>query len=493
MKNHADSHLLMALESTKVCVWRWSASTGTIVYNPENAGKVIGLPSESLPRSDEETLALIHPEDQSRVAEVFQRANEDGSNYEIEYRLIGPDQSITYIHETSQPEFDQAGQFIGNFGTWQNITERRRADEALRESERRLQAAAKMAKLGYFMWDLVKDRCVYCSEEYARIHGMSVEEYMTIVTTLESDSQWVHPDDRERFMAALKRSMERDETFELEYRILGEDGQVRHVREKEIFCEAKDGVYLMTEGTLQDITDIRQAEERLRRAQKMEAIGQLTGGLAHDFNNLLAVIQGNAELLARGAEMSDPRLQAIIRSTKRGGELTQRLLAFSRQQPLHPQSVDLAALMERISALLGPTLGEAIEIVTEHPSDLWFVLADPGQLEDALLNLAINARDAMPRGGKLTIECGNASPEEVHAAQNFGTVAGDYVVIAVSDTGEGMSDAVRERAFEPFFTTKEVGKGSGLGLSMVYGFAKQSGGHVTIDSELERGTTVRLF
>jgi PAS domain S-box-containing protein len=210
----------------------------------------------------------MHPNDRAREAEVFQQAIQEGSGHDIEYRLIGPHQSISYIHETSQPEFDQAGQFVGNFGTWQNITERRQAEEGLRESERRLRTATKMAKLGYFAWDLIEDRCTYCSEEYARVHGMSVEEYMASVTTLESDSQLVHPDDRARYNSALKEALEGRTPFELEYRILGADGQVRHVREREVLIEDKDGVDILSEGTVQDMTDIRNTEDKLHESEQ---------------------------------------------------------------------------------------------------------------------------------------------------------------------------------------------------------------------------------
>jgi PAS domain S-box-containing protein len=371
--------------------------------------------------------------------------------------------------------------------------DRARAEESLRESERRLQSAMQIAELGYFSWDLIEDRCIYCSEEYAAFHGMSVEEYMTSVTNLESDAEWVHPDDRARYDATLQTSFESGDSFELEYRILGKDGVVRYVRERETYNRLKDGVVATSEGTLQDITDVKKAEESLRQAQKMEMVGQLTGGLAHDFNNLLAVIQGNAELLAEDLETDDPMVESIIRASKRGEELTQRLLAFSRQQSLRPQSIDVAELTTGMSTLLKRTLGGTIEIATHRSSDLWPIMADPGQLENALLNLAINARDAMPEGGTLTIECVNASLDEDSVAQNPEGVVGDYVVLAVSDTGEGMSEEVQKHACEPFFTTKEVGKGSGLGLSMIYGFAKQSGGYMSLYSELGRGTTVKLY
>ncbi len=242
-----------------------------------------------------------------------------------------------------------------------------------------------------------------------------------------------------------------------------------------------------------DVTARAEAEEKLRQAQKMEAIGKLTGGIAHDFNNLLAVIMGNAELILSRSPGSDARAKVIVRAAKRGAELTRRLLAYARQQPLRPRTTDVRTLVAGVSDMLGRVLGETIRIEVRTAANLWNVLADPGQIEDAILNLAINARDAMPSGGKLTIECANAPLYGDRLAEFPEAVAGDYVALAVIDTGNGMTREVQARAFEPFFTTKAVGQGSGLGLSMVYGFAKQSGGHVTIDSDVGKGTTVRIY
>ena len=257
--------------------------------------------------------------------------------------------------------------------------------------------------------------------------------------------------------------------------------------------KSRRGGGMVLTAMLRDVTELKDAERRLRQAQKMEAVGQLTGGVAHDFNNLLAVIQGNAEFLADEVGQDNPMTQAILRATTRGSELTQRLLAFSRQQPLRPQAVDLAALVGGVSVLLARTLGETITIETVTAPGLWVVSADPGQVENALLNLAINARDAMPDGGRLTIECQNTALDEAYVTSNPEALAGEYSVLAVMDTGTGMSAEVQAHAFEPFFTTKEVGKGSGLGLSMIYGFAKQSGGHIAIYSEEGMGTTVKLY
>ncbi|MGO8915674.1 MAG: PAS domain S-box protein [Stellaceae bacterium] len=247
---------------------------------------------------------------------------------------------------------------------------------------------------------------------------------------------------------------------------------------------------------LRDTTERRRIEEQLRQSQKMEAIGQLTGGVAHDFNNLLTVIMGNLDNLQHhlpdNAE-AKRMAEAIMRAAGRAATLTHRLLAFARRQPLEPKPIDANKLVAGMSDLLRRSLGEGIVIETVLGGGLWRTLADPNQLENALLNLAVNARDAMAQGGKLTLETANAFLDESYAETNQDLAPGQYVLIAVSDTGSGMTREVAERAFEPFFTTKEVGQGTGLGLPQVFGFVKQSGGHVKIYSEPGEGTTVKLY
>ncbi len=247
---------------------------------------------------------------------------------------------------------------------------------------------------------------------------------------------------------------------------------------------------------LEDVTEAKRTQELLAQAHKMEAVGQLTGGVAHDFNNLLTVILGNAGMLIDDVPADSPlrgAAQMIEDAALRGAELTQRLLAFSRQQPLAPGGVDLNRLVEGLQKMLKRTIGEDIDIRLALGSDLPFALADSGQLENAILNLSINARDAMPNGGCLTIETASVFLDGNYAQQENDVKPGPYLMVAVSDNGTGMSPEVLERVFDPFFTTKEVGKGSVLGLSMVYGFAKQSGGHVKIYSEAGIGTTVKLY
>ena len=240
-----------------------------------------------------------------------------------------------------------------------------------------------------------------------------------------------------------------------------------------------------------------QAEEALRQAQKMETLGQLTGGVAHDFNNLLQIVSGNLEILQRNLPEGERRLRRAAENAARGAEraavLTQRLLAFSRRQPLAPKPIDANRLVSGMSELLHRSLGETIEVETVLAAGLWPVEADPNQLENAILNLAVNARDAMPGGGKLTVETANTHLDRGYVSSNAEVTAGQYVAICVTDTGAGMDADTVARAFEPFFTTKEVGKGTGLGLSMAYGFVKQSGGHLQIYSELGQGTSVKIY
>jgi PAS domain S-box-containing protein len=249
-------------------------------------------------------------------------------------------------------------------------------------------------------------------------------------------------------------------------------------------------------GFMRDVTEKIAAEAQFRQSQKMEAVGQLTGGIAHDFNNILTVITGTIEILAE-AVADRPQLAAIAKmideAAERGADLTQHLLAFARKQPLRPVETDTNTLLVETVKLLRPTLGEHVEIESMLDADSWPALVDPNQLATALINLALNARDAMPEGGKLTLETGNVHLDDSYASFNSDVRPGPYVMIAVSDTGAGIPAAIREKVFEPFFTTKGTGKGTGLGLSMVYGFVKQSGGHIKVYSEEGHGTTIKIY
>jgi PAS domain S-box-containing protein len=281
-------------------------------------------------------------------------------------------------------------------------------------------------------------------------------------------------------------------TRSFDCRYVHKDGHLLTLAWKGIWSEREQQYFFIG----RDMTERLKLEEQLHQAQKMESIGQLTGGVAHDFNNILTIIIGMNEILA-GAVAGSPNLTelttSIDQAAERGVQLAQRMLAFARKQPLHARVLDLNEIVTRAAAVLRPTLGEHIKVETQLHADLWQALADPSRLEDAILNLAVNARDAMPKGGRLLIETGNVYLDEDYAADHVEVTPGDYAAVMVSDTGTGMPPDVIARAFEPFFTTKEVGHGTGLGLSMVYGFVKQSRGHIRIYSEVGHGTSINLY
>ena len=299
-------------------------------------------------------------------------------------------------------------------------------------------------------------------------------------------------EDRGTFDTAFSQALDTGE-FHLECRVVGPNDETRWVVAEGRLYRDMRGRPLRLAGTVRDVTERRQVEESLRQTQKLEVIGQLTGGVAHDFNNLLTAVVGNIELAA--LRTRDQSVLGILKSARsaaeRGAKLTGQLLAFARKQHLAPQVVSLNALVSSMGDLLLQTIGVAIRIETVLEEDLWAVMIDPTQLELVILNLAINSRDAMPNGGRLTVATKNIGVSDRH--RPAGLAERDYVAISVSDTGSGMTQEVAEKAFEPFFTTKSVGQGTGLGLSQVLGFAQQSGGEVRIDSRLGQGTTITIF
>jgi len=304
--------------------------------------------------------------------------------------------------------------------------------------------------------------------------------------------EFIHPDDLENTRNEMRAARRGQNKRNFETRYIDKEGKAVALNWTGTWSEPVRRHFFIG----RDLTEKQAAEAQLRHVQKMDAIGQLTGGVAHDFNNILTVITGTIGIL-EDAVAGDPQLAAIARlideAAERGANLTKHLLAFARKQPLQPLEVDVNSLVLEAAKLLQPTLGEHIEITPLLAEDAWTALADPSQLTTAVLNLALNARDAMPNGGKLTLETSNVYLDENYASMQDEVAAGNYVMIAVSDTGSGIPAALLERVFDPFFTTKEVGKGTGLGLSMVFGFVKQSGGHIKLYSEEGHGTSVKIY
>jgi PAS domain S-box-containing protein len=386
---------------------------------------------------------------------------------------------------------DSDNQPLGLIAVAQDITERQQAEEALREREARLSSVISTAPDAIITID---ERGIVqsFSNTAETLFGYAAGE--VIGHNVKVLMPQPHRGKHDGYLARYRRTGEK--------RIIGIGRQVEAQRKDgTIFpMELSVGEFLLGTtriytGFIRDVTARAKMEQELLPAQKMEAIGQLTGGLAHDFNNLLTVITGNLEMLADRLTNADhlSLLTEAQEAAELGGKLAGRLLAFGRRQPLNPKPINLSELAAGMADLLNRSLGELVRLETRLAPDLRMTMADPGQVENALLNLAINARDAMPDGGRLLIETSEVEIDEDALAVHVEVVPGPYAMLAVTDTGTGMTAEARQRAFEPFFTTKGPGGGSGLGLSMVYGFVKQSGGHVQIYSELGHGTTVRLY
>jgi PAS domain S-box-containing protein len=478
-----------------------------------------GLPPDAANESHEDWVQRVHPDDRAAAEGKFRAAVAGGvGDYTVQYRIIRPSDGETrWISVKSTIERDAGGKALRLIGAHADVTEQVAAEQALRQSEELYRKLAdELAELNATLAQRVEEK----TRERDRIWNVSQDLLVVAdrngiwrtvnpawtstlgwspTELLNRTSEWLeHPDDNGITRAKVRELGASETTVRFESRFRHKDGSYRWLSWTGV--SDKDSNYAVA----RDVTAEKAAAERLKateeallQSQKMEAVGQLTGGIAHDFNNLLTGIVGSLDLLQtrlnRGRTENVARyIHAAMTSANRAAALTHRLLAFARRQPLVPKVVDVNQLVVSLEDLLRRTIGEAIDLEITTADGLWNTLCDPNQLESALLNLAINARDAMPGGGKLIIATSNARLDAA-SADPSALSPGDYICIDVADTGTGMSAEVAARAFDPFFTTKPIGQGTGLGLSMIYGFARQSNGHATIDSKLDRGTSVKLY
>jgi PAS domain S-box-containing protein len=463
------------------------APDGIMLFASQAAERVLGYaPAELVGRSGFEHL---HPEDVGRfratLAEVLGRP---GVPRTVEVRAQRRDGGwcvldAVAVNRLAEPA---VGAVVINY---RDVTQRTQAEDALRDSEIRYRTLVDGVR--DIIFALTPDGTITSlNPAFETITGWPRAEWLG--RTFE---QLVHPEDLPLAVELLGRVIRGELRPASQFRVSTKSGEYR-VAEFAATAQRREEALVGILGIGRDVTERVQLEQQLRQAQKMEAVGRLAGGVAHDFNNILTAITGYADLLAEDLPPGDPRrqdAQEIRKAADRAAGLTRQLLAFSRQQVLQPRVLDLNALVSELEKMLRRLLGEDIELATGLDPALGRVKTDPGQFEQVVMNLSVNARDAMPQGGKLTLETANVELDDVYAREHYPARPGPYAMLAVSDTGTGMTEEVQAHLFEPFFTTKEKGKGTGLGLATVYGIVKQSGGFIWVYSELGRGSTFKIY
>lgn len=486
-------------ENIREVFWLNDPINGRILYVSPAYETVWGRRCEAIYENPGDWLDAIHPKDQGRVREAF-AIQQQGGQYSVEYRVVRPDDSIRWILDRGFPIFDEAGRVYRVAGVAEDITERRLAEIASQQQQARLEGIVDSAMDGIITVG-EDQRVLLINAAAERMFGWAAQDVLG--------------ERIERFMPERFRASHEGNVLDFGHtgvaaRAMGRFGPISGLRAngEEFPIEASisqiqvDGQVLYTV-TCRDVTERvhavetqKKLETQLHQSQKMEAFGQLAGGVAHDFNNLLTIITGYSEwMLAALPLEGDMRnmITEIHRAAERAGALTRQLLAFSRQQVVEPKVLDLNAVVDGVGKMLRRLIGEDIQLATALSPSISLVKIDPGQIEQVIMNLAVNARDAMPRGGRLTIETARVEFDGAYVSTHSDATEGNYVMLAISDTGIGMTPEIRERIFEPFFTTKGIGKGTGLGLAVVHGIVKQSGGSVEVYSEPDKGTTFKIY
>jgi PAS domain S-box-containing protein len=510
----SEERLRLVMDSTRLGSWEYDVLTGTTLRSRRH-DEIFGYATPLAEWSFDRFKSHIPEPDRTLVDAGFRDTLSSGKDWEVECRVMRADGSRGWLKIGARPHYGPDGRIARLIGTVEDISERKEAESAAIETATKFELLAQA--MPSMVWTSLPDGKIDW-------FNARVPEYCGIPADQMKPNGWtpVHPDDVATATTQWLAALASGQPYVTEYRIRRHDGMYRWHITRAIPIRDTDGRITRWIGTSADIEDRKSSEQALadlnasleqqvrertaellaaeaslRQAQKMDAVGQLTGGLAHDFNNLLTSITGSLELmadrLARGkvAEL-DRYVHAAQGAAKRAAALTHRLLAFSRRQTLDPKPTDINQLVDGMDELIRRTAGPAVAVETSGAGDLWPVLADPNQLENALLNLCINARDAMPDGGRLMIETANCVLQPCEA-KSLELTGADYVSLSVTDTGGGMTAEIIERAFDPFFTTKPIGEGTGLGLSMVYGFVRQSGGQARIDSRPGQGTRVCLY
>jgi two-component system, cell cycle sensor histidine kinase and response regulator CckA len=486
----SERKLTAAARLARLGYWEDDVAANRLSWSEETC-HLLGLPIAGRTRPWDEFREFVHPDDRRIVQEARARVLRGEPGLKVGFRGVLPDGGVRHVETIADPIKDKRGQIVRVVGAIQDVSERKLADDVLRGSQERLRVALRATGVGPWDWDLTTN-VVEFWPEWKRQIGYEPDE---IPNRYEEWESRLHPDDRERVLAALRAYLDgRQPEYSLEFRLRHKNGTYRWIDTRGAALRDASGRPTHMIGCHLDITERKQLEEQYRQAQKMQAIGQLAGGIAHDFNNLLTVIEGYADLVGvqlGPAHRSQHDIDEIRAATRSAASLTRQLLAFSRPQILKPQVLDVDQVLGRMQNLLGRLIGENITLLMKRTAS-FRVTADPGQIEQVIINLAVNARDAMPNGGRLLIETMDVDLDATSAAQHRGSL-GKHVLIAVSDTGVGMDETTLAHLFEPFFTTKPAGQGTGLGLATVYGIVKQSGGSIWVYSEPGRGSTFKIY
>lgn len=478
-------------------IWELDDARRLYTFVSQRAEELLGYPLERwLSEPGFWSNQIVHPEDRPWVLEQCLQAKETGSENRMEYRAVTAAGRVLWLRHVSR--LVERGASGGHRrGVIFEITDQKQAEEALRRQRAYFARLFENAPEAIVLLDEA-DRVQRVNEEFGRLFGFTTAEVLG-----RAINELIVPAGLRKEARALSRRAAAGERVGIETMRQHRDGSMVHVSILAVPVEFEDGT-IHIYGIYRDVSARKRAEqalaeseEQLRQAQRMEAVGRLAGGVAHDFNNLLTVIQGHAQLLLDGLGVADPRredAEEVWRSVKRAATLTRQLLAFSRKQILKPETVDLNVIVASMEKLLRRLIGEEIRFEARLAGDLGRVLADPGQVEQVIMNLVVNARDAMPGGGRLSITTADIELGEEYTSRFSDPVKpGPYVLLTVRDTGIGMTPEVRARIFEPFFTTKEQGQGTGLGLSTVFGIVKQSGGYIWVESTVGAGTTIKLY
>ncbi len=435
---------------------------------------------------------FLHPDDVLDIRRNMEWIqNGENNGYHAERRYVRSDGRVVWVLSNTSIYRDKNEKPLGMIVQLTDITERKQVEEELNYRNHLFHVITELAKIGVWNYDIATDTAS-CSPETYEIIGI---EYGTSINR-ERFTACLAPEEREPSLQMIMKAVSNRTAFEDERRIIQPSGEVRWITGRGWAIYSDDGEPMRLEGVVMDITDRKKLEFQLRESQKMEGIGRLAGGIAHDFNNLLTVILGHAELMKRDTDSNHPlygSMQTIETAALRAADLTRQLLTFARRQNTNPRLFNLNDLLNNMTSMMYPLLGEKIMFVFHPAPNLWKVMADENQIEQVMVNMAVNARDAMPHGGKFIVETQNVTLDPLLFEEKGDIAPGDYVMVSITDTGIGMSQEVKQHVFEPFFTTKDVGKGTGLGLASCYGILQQHGGYIHVYSELGVGTTFKLF